>query len=155
MGSASGQRPGNIFSRRALHRVGIGVLRREQRLVHGCGCRGRQGPLGLPDESSLEVLTDDLHVRQQAIHRDPDRSEHRGVWFAGVNSVMIARLAPRHPACSTMSAFVLCTKAITVSFSAAGTLNSSSVALTCPRNADQSSSLIPIPLCEVFISRPV
>src|SRR5215471_12830797 len=53
-----------------------------------------------------------------------------------------------------MSAFVLCTKAITVSFSATGTLNSSRVAFRCPKNADQSSSLIRIPLCDVFMSRP-
>ena len=47
---------------------------------------------------------------------------------------------------STMSLFVLCTNATTSSRSEEGTLKASRVALRCPKNADQSLSLIFIPL---------
>ena len=38
-----------------------------------------------PDESGLEGVADDLHVRQQAVHRDRRRAEHRRLRASGLN----------------------------------------------------------------------
>ena len=56
---------------------------------------------------------------------------------------------------STMSFFKLKTNAATSSHSRWGTCKAFMVAPAWPRKTDQSLSLIFMPLCEVFISRPV
>src|SRR5438132_9107189 len=56
---------------------------------------------------------------------------------------------------STISFLRLVTKAIRSSFSALGTLNLSSVATRCFAAASQSLPVMPRPLCELFMSRPV
>ena len=65
-----------------LDGVGPGVLRREQRVVHGGRRSERTGAMGLSNESRLEGLANDLHVRQQAVRRHRRCSEHRGVCVA-------------------------------------------------------------------------
>src|SRR2546421_10172895 len=56
---------------------------------------------------------------------------------------------------STMSFFWVTTKASNSSFSVLGTLYLSSASTRCFAAAFQSSSVIPSPVCVVFISRPM
>src|SRR6185503_2102978 len=86
--------------------------------------------------------------------QDGDRRNPAGLRRTAITGTQrVYAVAPS--ARSMMSALVLSTNASTAARSAAGTWNSSSVALRCPMNADQSSSLIRIPLCEIFMSLPV
>ena len=55
---------------------------------------------------------------------------------------------------ATMSRLVLSTNASTAARSLAGTLKLSSVASRWPMKVRQSLSLMPMPLCDVFMSRP-
>ena len=82
----AGQRTGHRVGRRDLDGVRPGVLRREQRIVHGRRRGERQGALGVPDQPGVEGVADDLRVRQQAVHRDRGRAEHHRVRAAGLKA---------------------------------------------------------------------
>lgn len=83
------------------------------------------------------------------------RTESASVCSTGSPGGERASCLQDHSQASTMSLLVLCMNATTASRSPSGTLNVSRVALTCPMKADQSLSLIRMPLCEVPMSRPV
>src|SRR5262249_14643652 len=69
---------GRVVGRDAEHIDRPGNLRRRGRRPYGRRRGQREAPVELPDESGLEGIADDLHVRQQAVHRGGlGRKHHR------------------------------------------------------------------------------
>ena len=63
LGGPAGDHSRDSLGRSALDRLGAGVLRRKQRIVHGRRRGEWQDPVAVPNQPDLEGLADDVHVR--------------------------------------------------------------------------------------------
>ena len=82
LGAAAVRRRG-LVGRRAEHGRRRGVLLRRQRRVRGGGRALRQAAVELPDQPGVEVVADDLPVRQPSVRGGGVRPEHPRVRAAG------------------------------------------------------------------------
>src|SRR5579871_454631 len=87
LGRAGSAKLGNGVGRVALDSVRAGVFRRKRRSLHGRRREGRKAAVAISNQPRMEIVTDDIHVRQQTVRCRGRGAKHRGIRAARVNYV--------------------------------------------------------------------